>query len=294
MGDPHQKPSFPQKRESMVTIDAPTMPCPVCGFTKCSLFYSLPFPFARCGECGLLFRTDRNNHNHPNLAYETEGPTSRSSQLVAQEPARHAYTKSRVERICRHRVPPGSLLEIGVGTGSLLAEFKELGWKVEGIEPSPTLHEYAINRLGEADWVHHCDLSGAEEELRQKPYRIIVALDVIEHLTDPFMLPRKAFDWLEPGGYLFLQTPNVKSLRHRLERQGWEQLAPDEHCILHSSKSLREVIGKSGFEVVEIRTLSGGALDSSSRRLLMTIGGACLSLLGLGNALWLVARRKRS
>jgi 2-polyprenyl-3-methyl-5-hydroxy-6-metoxy-1,4-benzoquinol methylase len=278
----------------MVTFDAPITPCPVCGFTKCSLIYALPIPFARCGECGLLFRTDRNNLNHPNLAYETEGPVSRSAQLVAEESARRGYTKSRVERICRHGVPPGSLLEIGVGTGSLLAEFKELGWKVEGIEPSPTLHDFAVNRLGKADWVHHCDLSGAEQALCLKPYRAIIALDVIEHLPDPFMLPHKAFDWLEGGGYLFLQTPNVKSLRHLLKGQGWEQLAPDEHCILHSSKSLQAVIGKSGFEVVEVRTLSGGALDRPSRRLLMMIGGACLNLLGLGNALWLVARRKRS
>ncbi len=270
-----------------------TILCPVCSSPECPVRYSLPFPFARCAQCGLLFRTDRDEIAHPNLAYETEDATSRSAQLRAEETARRPYINSRVERISQKVKPPGNLLEIGTGTGSLLVELQRLGWEIEGIEPSPLLHAHAVNQLG-ATSIHRCDLSEAQGSLRHRSYRVIVALDVIEHLPDPFLLTRRAFDWLEPGGYLFLQTPNVESLRHRLAGARWEQLAPSEHYILHCIKSLRWVIVESGLEGEELHTLSGGATDNLVRRLCMHYTGACLNLLGLGNALWAVARKRPS
>ncbi len=141
---------------------------------------------------------------------------------------------------------------------------------------------------------HQYELSTAEEVLRLKPYRVIVALDVIEHLPDPFLLARRAWDWLTPGGYLFLQTPNVDSIRHRLEGARWEQLAPGEHCILHNARSLRMVIEKSGLEVENIYTLSGSATDNSFRRVWIQSAGVFLNLLGRGNALWAIARKRPS
>lgn len=218
---------------------------------------------------------------------------SHSAQLIAEVEARKAYTRSRAERINRYVMGHGSLLEIGSGTGALLVELRQLGWQVEGIEPSPLLNAHATGQLGKGI-VHHCQLSVAEKALHLKPYQAIAALDVIEHLPDPFLLPRKAFDWLTPGGYLFLQTPNVDSLRHRKEGAGWEQLAPGEHCILHSARSLRMVIEQAGLRVEEMRTLSGGAIDSFFRRMWMRPAETGLNLLGLGNALWAVARKGRN
>jgi hypothetical protein len=74
----------------------------------------------------------------------------------------------------------------------------------------------------------------------------------------------------------------------------WEQLAPAEHCILHSLKSLRAVIEQPGLVVEELCTLSGAATDSPLRRALMRPAGALLGLLDLGNAIWVVARKGRS
>ncbi len=216
---------------------------------------------------------------------------SRPAQLLREETARSGYTRSRAKWINRHASPQGTLLEIGTGTGSLLSSLRELGWNVEGIEPSPILHAHAASVVKGVS-VHRCELDKAEDFLSLKPYRVIVAIDVIEHIPNPFLLPQRAFDWLQPGGYLFLQTPNVESIRHRLQGSRWEQLAPEEHHILHSSKSLRAVIEKAGLVVEGIQTLSGCANDNPLRRLLMQAGGACLNLVGLGNALWAVARKR--
>ena len=265
--------------------------CPICDSSRSSLLYSLPFPFARCPQCGLLFRVDHGQIKDPNIAYRTEDSASRPAQLLEEEPARRAYTRSRAKWINRHASPQGPLLEIGAGTGSLLVHLRHMGWDVEGIEPSPMLHTHAVNQL-EGVSVHRCELDKAGDLLSLKPYRAIVSIDVIEHIPAPFMLTRRAFDWLQPGGYLFLQTPNVESLRHRVQGCRWEQLAPGEHHILHSSKSLRAVIEKAGLVVEGIQTLSGSADDNPLRHLLMQAGGACLNLVGLGNALWAVARKR--
>ena len=45
---------------------------------------------------------------------------------------------------------------------------------------------------------------------RKKP-NLITMNQVIEHLDDPASAIEKAYDMLAPGGYIFIETPSVKS-----------------------------------------------------------------------------------
>ncbi|MCG3196411.1 MAG: Ubiquinone biosynthesis O-methyltransferase [bacterium] len=187
----------------------------------------------------------------------------------------------------------GTLLEIGCGAGGLLTRLHAQGWTVEGIEPSGPLHAHARARLPAEVRVHPCALEEAEPRLVHRPYQAVVALDVIEHLPDPFVLPTTAAEWLAPGGLLFLQTPNARSIRRRLQGARWEQLAPEEHFLIHSPRSLRLVLELCGFKSARIETVGGGAVDGPLRRALMRPVGRLLSLCDLGNALWAVAIKDR-
>ncbi len=205
------------------------------------------------------------------------------------DPAReriHAPASARKDSRASNR---GTLLEIGCGAGGLLGLLHGRGLKVEGIEPSPFLYDHARARLPEEVPLHSCALEEAGPRLVHRPYHAILAMDVLEHLPDPFLLPRKAAEWLAPNGFLLLQTPNARSLRRRLRGARWEQLAPEEHFLIHSPRSLCLVLEQCGYKSARIETISGGAADGPLRRGLMKPIGHLLSLCDLGNALWAVA-----
>jgi predicted TPR repeat methyltransferase len=267
-------------------------PCPACSHANSRI----PFPdhpaLAGCPSCGLLFRTDRFQIHDPNAAYHRDAEISRPHDLIGEEEFRQPYYETQAARISGWFDNLGSLLEIGAGTGGLLKSLEAKGWDAEGIEPSETLLAFARSRLGEKVLLHHCLLGQAEELLSLRPYRAIVALDVIEHLPDIDLLPAKAFDWLVPDGLLFLQTPNSQSLRRRLEGGRWEQIAPEEHFAIHSARSLRLLLERTGFKVESLETMSGGATDTPARRAIMNPVGRLLNLFGIGNALWAVARKR--
>jgi len=245
----------------------------------------------RCPRCGLLVRADRDSVENANVRYEEAEDAPGVEGLTIQESRREAYYRDRASRISAICGEPGSLLEIGVGTGGLLGVLKEKGWRVEGVEPSERLCLLARQAVEPDGVVHFCRLDEADSHLEGMPYRAIVALDVLEHLPDPWLLPRRAHQWLEGGGWFFLQTPNSRSLRLRVEGADWQQLAPEEHFVIHSNKSLEKLLRASGFSSVCIKTLSGTAADRAFRRSLMRPVGGVLNLFGMGNALWASARK---
>ncbi len=55
------------------------------------------------------------------------------------------------------------------------------------------------------------------ERLANENYEIVVAIDVLEHVFDPFEFVRNCFRILKPGGWLFLRVPNIAYLKHRWE-----------------------------------------------------------------------------
>ena len=226
----------------------------------------------------------------PNRAYEDEFEAEGADRILGDGDRRKDYEAGMAERIGPLLGPAGRLLDIGAGTGGILLHLRDLGWTVEGIEPSDRLHEHAKSQLEDAP-VHDCRLADAEDRLQNRPYDAIIAVDVIEHLPEVDQLPRMAFSWLAPGGGLFLQTPNAGSIRRYMQGEAWEQWLPDEHFIIHSKGSLGLLLEKSGFIIESIGTVSGGATDTPIMNTLKWPIGRILALIGMGNALNAVARK---
>jgi hypothetical protein len=76
---------------------------------------------------------------------------------------------------------------------------------------------------------------------------------VIEHVVDPLTMLRQCCDLLNPGGRLFLETPDSGSLLSRTLGRFWPPLAPVEHIHLFSSNALRIALTQSGFCDIDIR-----------------------------------------
>jgi 2-polyprenyl-3-methyl-5-hydroxy-6-metoxy-1,4-benzoquinol methylase len=103
-------------------------------------------------------------------------------------------------------------LDIGCGRGDLLREVKAR-WQpsaLSGIDPIDWLAEDL------REDVRFAELP-AEEAERLEPADRVLMVEVIEHLEAPWRALRSAAGRVVPGGWLVVSTPNLATLRNRLE-----------------------------------------------------------------------------
>lgn len=173
--------------------------------------------------------------------------------------------------------PPGSrVLDVGCGSGVLLARMQSLGWQVEGVEPDPAAVEAARARgvsvrLGTLE----------KQDYPENHFDAVHSAHVIEHLHNPLTLIQESWRILKPGGTLVLLTPNVESWAHRRYGQIWPNLDAPRHLVLFSKAALRTAVERSGFEVQRLAaTVRSGWVYGVFLQSIQRTGKASLAHLG--------------
>jgi 2-polyprenyl-3-methyl-5-hydroxy-6-metoxy-1,4-benzoquinol methylase len=147
--------------------------------------------------------------------------------------------------------PPGAkVLDVGCGSGALLARMRAVGWDVEGVDFDPQAVEVARAR---GLTVHCGDL--IRQEYPDAHFDVVHLGHVIEHVHDPLGLVRECRRILQPGGRLVLLTPNAGGWGHRHFDRDWYALDPPRHLHLFRVANLVEVVRRAGFVRVEARSL---------------------------------------
>lgn len=103
----------------------------------------------------------------------------------------------------------GRVLDLGCGSGETSGFFKNMGrfqW-VCGVEGSPDAANIARNRL---DQVLVDDIEQVRYPFAEGSFDLIMALDILEHLVDPWTAVKKLRLLLKPGGSLIVSLPNVR------------------------------------------------------------------------------------
>lgn len=148
---------------------------------------------------------------------------------------------------------PGSLLELGCSYGFFLKKAKEDGWRVKGLEWSGEACSYAVNQLN----LDVSDESLQEITLTQGKFDVVTAWHVLEHLADPLQELSDIRNVLNPRGIFSFTTPNIDSLQFRLLANKWEWLSPPAHLYLFGISSINNLLKKSGFEILKLKTRRG-------------------------------------
>ncbi|MBI5641479.1 MAG: class I SAM-dependent methyltransferase [Nitrospirae bacterium] len=107
------------------------------------------------------------------------------------------------------------VLEIGCATGDLLIRLKDAGAHVKGLEISDFAAGIARGRGLD---VFTGEIEGFAEGADQK-FDIVLALEVIEHVTSPTRFFASLDKVIKPGGVLLISTPNY--LRAKRYGQEW-------------------------------------------------------------------------
>jgi 2-polyprenyl-3-methyl-5-hydroxy-6-metoxy-1,4-benzoquinol methylase len=143
--------------------------------------------------------------------------------------------------------PGGRLLDVGCGDGSFLDFARRAGWSVVGVDFDQKAVDAARSRGLDIR------LGGIEVLSPQERFDGITMSHVIEHVHDPMAVLRTCHGLLKPGGWLWLETPNLDALGHRAYGPDWRGLEPPRHLVLFSLASIRRLLTAAGFTGVTVQ-----------------------------------------
>jgi 2-polyprenyl-3-methyl-5-hydroxy-6-metoxy-1,4-benzoquinol methylase len=203
--------------------------------------YGVTLSLLRCRECGFIFSNDKEVEELVSLYENMFDPGYEESQEGRALQMRWLLRKAR-----KANQSGRSLLDVGAGSGLLVAEAKCFGFNAIGVEPSRSLVKLARD-LYQVDL-----LQGVfpHPMLSNHRFDVIFLVDIIEHVSTPLELLRHCAAALAPQGIIILVTPNVGSLAANLLGQRWWHFRL-AHVGYFSHSSLLKVIERAGLTVVK-------------------------------------------
>lgn len=143
----------------------------------------------------------------------------------------------------------GALLDVGCGSGEVLAAARARGWRTQGVEPERTGAQMARHR--------GLDVAVAtleEAGLPERSYDVVSIFHVLEHMPDSRSFLRTLARWARPGGAVVVEVPNWHGVQRRRLRADWPGLRPGEHLVHFTPRTLAATMRASGIEPVCVRT----------------------------------------
>jgi len=252
--------------------------CPLCRANDARvmpfryLFHGRHLHGVRCTRCSLVFVHPQPTADEIRDLYAEEyfttcaetagahGPEAYMEMARVSTPRRERQARRLDALLRRHRAAPaarGSLLEVGCGPGFMLAELRDLGWQVRGLEISDFAARHGRERLGLDILVG--PISPAA--FPHSTFDAVLMADVLEHLPDPRPSLAAIASWLRPGGILLVAVPstlNLWSARLGLEyyrrRSRFKTLRiPPYHLVEYTPQALGAMLTASGYRVRRIR-----------------------------------------
>jgi SAM-dependent methyltransferase len=242
-----------------VATDRPALesrPCNLCG-SRATRAYAVKFglPLVSCRRCGLVYAEPRLTEADILKRYSAD--YLYGDYLPVFHADRNGFDLDLVAghyllylKLAGRVFAPGArLLDVGCGAGLFLKAAETWGWDVEGVEISPAAAEYAGTVLGLR--IRNAKLE--EADLPEASFDVVTLLDTLEHLGDPLGTLAEARRILRPGGWLILNTPDLRSASRLILGNAWAVLTPPEHLYGFTEGTLRRMLGRAGFEAVAVR-----------------------------------------
>ncbi|MEO6054902.1 MAG: class I SAM-dependent methyltransferase [Chthoniobacterales bacterium] len=144
-----------------------------------------------------------------------------------------------------------SLFEVGCAYGFFLEVARPYFRHVKGIDICSEVIAKACSELG-VDAYAGDFLS---PEWQESPSDVVCMWDTIEHLRNPHDFIHQAAKILPSGGHLFLTTGDISSFNAKIRRGKWRLIHPPTHLHYFTRDSIRELLEKNGFELLEIKAV---------------------------------------
>lgn len=162
------------------------------------------------------------------------------------------FTARRAQGIHEMVSPHCRILEVGCGRGLLLKQLAQFGHECYGSERSELAAQRARKTAGLRIFTTPLEQSGLEP----KSFDLVILWHVLEHLEEPEQHLNFLNRLLKPGGLLLLEVPNYTSLQSLIFGKYWFHLDLDRHLYHFSKNGLKELLGKTRFQIESLSTFS--------------------------------------
>lgn len=242
--------------------------CPLCRARKAG-FASAALNLSMCRQCGLRFRNPQPTDEELELiyrdAYSDEEVAAGSEDMAGTTDGiarQYAAQLGRFEPLSGRRV-----VDFGAGLGSMSRALQEVGAAVTAVDPYSAAE---LRRKG-------IDAYDALEGLSTStPFDGCTAIEVFEHLREPWTLMAQIRSLLRPEGFLLITTPNAEGLKPRLSLDNWSEATDRAHLFLFSPRCLERALEQAGYKRwTRLRRpvkFSSGAAANAARAVLQTTG----------------------
>lgn len=215
-------------------------------FASVAGVYSGEYRIVQCQACAMAFiQTQVAEH----VDYSDYGDhiASQDDSYYASRVAHVSAAKRLLFRYLEKRFGLGArILDFGCGAGFFMRSCHNHGFRnVCGVEPSLKLRGLAESKLK----LDPSTLAGNIEELGQT-FDVVSMLDVIEHLPVDAIdaILGTIVEHMRPGAVLLGTTPNLDSLNIRLFNEKDPVIAPPQHTVYFTPKSLHAYLRRHGLQ----------------------------------------------
>ena len=218
--------------------------CPLCGGPESfPLRQEGSFQMVRCSSCQFIYLNPRPTSEFLLRFYQDYLPENGSSIKAWQRMMEPVFKKA--ANLIQQYKEKGGLLDVGSGFGFFLAEMKNRGWDVTGIEISQKAMDYARDVLGLT--IHPGPLEKAN--FPDNYFDAVTGFYVIEHLPYPMVFLRECHRILKPGGLLLLRYPHTTPIKNLLQIFGIKNRLYDlpAHLSDFSPKMIQRCLERIGF-----------------------------------------------
>lgn len=136
------------------------------------------------------------------------------------------------------------VIDIGCGDARFVRFARDAGCTAVGTDVDPVA-VMAAQATGLQ--VLQGDCAGALKTFGPCSFDYVTLSHVIEHVHEPAKTFRDAYALLRPGGVLWIETPNVRALGHRIFHDRWRDLDPPRHLCIFSMSALVGMAESAGF-----------------------------------------------
>jgi SAM-dependent methyltransferase len=242
-------------------------PCPICGATTARILGArggrahregkgVETSVVRCAQCHGVYQRptllplfNPYAESSPEEYFEHHSP----EEKVRQGEGLASFAESVLGG-------PGRMLELGCGRGELLRGAANRGWNVRGVEMTESFAQIARKK-------HRIDVECVrleEADLSGDSYDVVLLAAILEHLYEPAVALNRVGMILRRGGLVFIDVPNECSLTSRLGNSyqylkgtDWainlSPSFPPYHVVGFCPASLRELLGRTGFQPLQLQ-----------------------------------------
>lgn len=151
----------------------------------------------------------------------------------------HQHKREVIFKLAKRFANKGKVLDIGAGTGKILAEFKKIGWQVEGVDGEKEALVWSKKRGIKLKFM---DFEKEALPFKNNSFDLILALDVLEHLKDDKKVLAEIKRVAKKRSMIIISVPAYEKLFDY-----WDKIVG--HQRRYSRQMLRQLIKSQNLQI---------------------------------------------